>query len=192
MAQLPGIEIKINALDPLIAEFRRLPISTQKAARRAVSRTVTTGIARVSKQLREDAPLKAGRIKRNIRSKKPAAGGINLEGKIIISGRRIPLIEYQGRKTAKGATFKTSKSGGRRLLQSGVIKSLKFGPQILRRATDSGRPSGLVGRYPFHIAYGPSLATLIDQQGREIELDLNDLLRRRFLAELEFFRGARK
>lgn len=184
--------IEINGLDNLIAEFKALPEFTQKAARRAVSRTVTTGVKLVSKKIREDAPLKASVVKKGIKSEKPKAGSQLVLGEINISGSKIPLINYQARQTKKGVTYRISKDSGRLMLKSAVIKPTARGPQVLRRASDPTRPSGLVARYPFYIRFGSSLASIVEDDIPEIEVNLNKLLQDRYQRELNFFLSKQK
>lgn len=187
-----AVDIKIDGLDALTKEFFRLPTANRKAMRRAVSRTVTTGVKNISQFIRKESPLKARTVKKRVIPEKHITGQFPF-GEITISGSRLPLFEFQARQTRRGVTYKTRKSGGRLLLRSGVIKpTAARGKQVLRRGSDPDTKSGLVARYPFLIRFGPSAAEIIGDEVLKIEEDLDALLQERYLRELDFFLSKQK
>jgi hypothetical protein len=178
------IQISLSDLAAIRAELRAAPKLVDTAMRRAINRTLVTGRTQISKRVRQETPLKAGTVRARLRIVRASQNA--LVGLIEVLGRGIPLIEFRARQTRRGVTY-SIRRGQRELLKSAFIRETATrGRQVLRRAPDSRTNSGLVGRLPIYMQYGPDLATLVEKLIPNIQLDLTEVLRTNFGRELDF------
>lgn len=185
----PVIEWKINlsSYDSVRAALRGTPRAVDKAANRAINKTLTRGRTLTTRLIREETPLTAKLIRARIKIIR--SNRTTLEGIIKPTGSQIPLIFFQARRSTRGrgVTYQIRKSEGRQLLKSAYIRDTAgAGKQVLRRKSDPQRPSGLVGRLPTYMRYGPSVPDFFADILPRLQTDLTEIFNTVFAQELNF------
>lgn len=143
--------------------FADVPKMAQQVIADAVNKTANKGKTNFARRVRNETGLavKETRGRIDIRKAKPISGDASPFARIRIRSTKIPLIRFKARQTKEGVSFDTGRAGGKQVLKSGFIKSIKYGKQVLRRASSEySEFSGefhLVPRYPVYVRYGPSL-----------------------------------
>lgn len=142
-----------------LRQVQRFATDTQKkyipaAAGIALGRVATTVRGIAATKVRERLAIAAAVAKKAIRVQRI---GKKFEIWIVASGKPIPLKDYQARQTRKGATFRVSKSKGRRVYKrhgrAGFIMPSKGGHVFVR--TEDDPPGAQKGR--IQKVYGPSV-----------------------------------
>lgn len=118
-ADFPDIRRKLKTLQADVAD---------KATKRALDRTVEQGKAEMTRRIREEFNLPAGKVREKLFVKRAsfARGRLGLEAVLFsrdASGKRraINLINFQARETRQGLSFKVKRSGGRSVIKQGFI-----------------------------------------------------------------------
>lgn len=172
---------QIKELDRLFSGF--LPKEISKAKRTALSRTRRGSKARVSQLIRTK-----GKRNYNIPAKR-AKKGIsvtplrNESFRVIGSTKAISLTSFSGTRdlVASGRGVSVAVIEGQRTrIATAFIRQPTGGPQVFRRAFVGGQQ---VPRRPIKRLFGPSIATMMDQN--DAESDLADFLNDRFDSELK-------
>src|SRR4026207_1232877 len=114
----------------IVAEIRAEHANVTKATARGLNRTAEQLRTAAGKIIREEYNVtlrgirQASRIRRaSPRSKFPRA-------EVSFSGRPINLFEFGARQTKKGVSVKVKVRGGRKLIESAFIQTLKSGQNI--------------------------------------------------------------
>lgn len=99
-----------------------------KALRRALDRTIEQGRTEMTRQITGEYNIRAGKVREKLFVRRATFKGGRFEMEAVLtsrdsSGRRraINLINFGGRQTRAGLTFKVKKSGARTLIRSGFI-----------------------------------------------------------------------
>jgi len=119
------ISINVNhTLDKAILYYKTLPANlTEKAMVRALNRTATTVRAEAARRIRERYNLKSRVLKDQIRIRN--ATKAELRAVVQASGRPIPLVEFDARSGATGATVRVSRV--RKPVAHAFIATMKSG-----------------------------------------------------------------
>lgn len=211
MIEIQVDERQMQHLRDLLTE---IPRGLQKVLARAINRTVQRAKTRAIRGLAKGANVKQKWIRRAVRTYR--ASWEHLQGRVQIRSRRIPLIEFGARQTARGVTvrlpgwaeqiFAGKAAGpgavagrrGRSLLEHAFIALMPRGHRgVFMRQTKKRLPIvELFGPTPNAIAEAvPGLmADLVTDArkhlAREVDVQLDLLLQRR-AASLAGVRGGR-
>lgn len=177
--------IEINGLNELIKTVEGLGSVGKKAASTSINRTATFVKSQVSISARQETTVKSAFAKKGISV--PYKATLNrLGSRVVISGKRIPLIGYQARQVKKGVSGRIFKNKPLILRPTAFIATMPsghkgvfwrdkrkggggvpVGPQLFRfiaamkRKTPSASIGTLVSRLGITELHGPSLPDLI-------------------------------
>lgn len=110
---------------------------------RALNGTVAQAKTAMSREIRAEFNLSAGKVNQALRIVKASAfkGGYNITAALESPsqrGRSLNLINFSARQTSKGVSVKIKKSGGRKLIRSAFIANA--GRTVFRRVGDKRLP----------------------------------------------------
>lgn len=91
----------------------------------ALNRTGTTVRAAASREIRNEYKLSAASVREQL--KVIRASRSNLEVRVRATGRRIGLIDFNARQTRQGVTVQIKTGGGRKLIRSAFLATMKSG-----------------------------------------------------------------
>lgn len=183
------IAIDVTGAQLIAAEVRALPKQVDRALRRTINRTLTTGRARIARDVRAETGLRSKTVR--ARLKIIRATLTDLTGIIVVGAKRIPLYEFRARQTKRGVTYQIRR-GVRVLLERAFIQDTpRRGRQVLKRAADPSRPSGLVARDPAFMRFGEPLTAILPDVLPSLQVDLTAVFTKNFDAELAFQRRRR-
>jgi hypothetical protein len=147
-----GVDFDLVAVKRYASDVQKKYIPA--AAGIALKRTGTTVRNRAASRIRERLALRSA-VAKGALSTQRIGNGMTLL--IIASGRPIPLRDYGARMTKKGATFRVSRSGGRKVYKregrTGFIVQSRGGHVFVRTTDDPPGPA----RAHIQKAYGPSV-----------------------------------
>jgi hypothetical protein len=161
------------------------PSDIQKAFEKAVLRTVNKLIVKgrkaATQQVRQVYAVKAGDLKDH--TKIYRANRSRPEAKLVIRGRKMPIILFGAKQKAKGTTVRIKKAGGRKLIQSAFIATMKSGKiQVWLRKGKS--------RLPIRQLFTVSPPKMFEKEG---EKSFQEIIRRdvgpTLKHELQFYLG---
>ncbi|MEJ1409384.1 MAG: hypothetical protein RPU60_04085 [Candidatus Sedimenticola sp. (ex Thyasira tokunagai)] len=118
--------VHINGLDEAKAVIKGSKVAGYKALGTSINRTATHTRSQVSTKAREKTTVKAKYAKKGITIPYRATS-VKLHSKVVISGKRIPLIGYATRQTKKGVSGRIYKSEPIILRPRAFIATMKSG-----------------------------------------------------------------
>lgn len=125
-----------------------------RAATRALNDTARQANRAAARMIAKESGAKVSRV-RKFMSFHPARAD-RLVAEIDVSGRPVPLVEFQARQTAKGVTARAW--GVRRLYPGTFLATMATGHTgVFRRQRRGGRR---VGRFPIEELHGPSFPAI--------------------------------
>lgn len=137
--------------------FKDTPKVIPKIVSRAINRTTTTARAEIARKIAAEVKIKISDIKNKIGRTK--ATSRRWESILNIKARRIPLMKFGAKQTAKGVSYTIKKSGGRKFIESAFIATMKSGHQgVFKRKT--------AGRLPIIELFGPSVGEVFEGSGK--------------------------
>ena len=158
----------------------RVANSLERAAATAQNRTATSTVAFFSRSVRQDVNVKAARLKKatrihRARPSKPVAI-------IDITGAHITLADMGARQTRKGVSVRQLKAGGREVLKSAFIATMRSGHVGVFRRTGKAK-------LPIKELYGPSPINL--WKHREIAISRHALstLAKEMTRQIQYYRS---
>jgi urease beta subunit len=99
-----------------------------RVLKRSMDRTIEQGRSEMTRQITGEFNIKAGKVREKLFVRKASFKGSRFELEAVLtsrdkSGRRrgINLINFAGRQTKAGLTFKIKKNGGRSIIKRGFI-----------------------------------------------------------------------
>lgn len=114
-----GVDMKVSTKDNLSevsVELHSITVrQAQRAAPRAVNRTLSTFRAQLTRDLRAEITLKARDIRELIHIRKAYAG--NPSGSMTVSFKGVPSNRYQHRMGARGVSLRVKKAGKAKVLR---------------------------------------------------------------------------
>jgi len=205
-----GIELSARVdereLLSILNELNDMPGMLKKAELAAVRKTTKTGKTRISKKFREEmgpGVLNKKKIDSRISLKFPS--GQNLVGRIIISNRGFPLIDYRGRpknpprqegitparrRGRRKPTWTIHKSRGATTGRNHFVQRDRRGQVHIMVRTPGGR-GGRNATAPedYRIKYGPGLVSVARQFNFEdkMVIDLGDVLMKNVRNQVDRF-----
>lgn len=148
MAALVEIKFDEAKLRKVQGMLRDIPRALPRVMSRAINKTATSAKTDVARRIAGEVNIKISTIKKNITLKR--ATYRVWQAVLGIWTKRIPLINFAARQTAKGVSYKISKTEGRKTIKSAFIISMSSGHRgVFRRAGP--------GRLPIIELKGPSV-----------------------------------
>jgi len=133
--------------------LRAIPRALPRVMMRAINRTVDSAATDLKRRVGGKLNVKLSEIARGIGKRKASTG--NLSGHITARGYRFSLLALKGTKaTKRGVTYRMNMSEGRKLLESGFVRTMRSGHRgvFLRKGME---------RLPIGEARGPSVRRVI-------------------------------
>jgi hypothetical protein len=163
----PTIEIKLDdkKLRQLEIMLRGIPNALPKVISRGINRTASPAKGEISKGIREEINATAQRVNERLILTK--ATYQNWFANIHISRRRIPLMAFGAKQTAKGVSYQIKKDGGRQMIPHTFIAGVTTGHEdtvhtgVFIRRTKK--------RFPIRELWGPSIGQVFENSGSLIE-----------------------
>jgi hypothetical protein len=153
------------------------------AARGALNRAIRRAFTESSRKVREVYNIKAKDIKKYTRIRR--ATGANPSAELTIKGQRLPVYVFAAKKHPKGVMVKIKKRGGRKLIPSAFITTLKSGKTSVFRRKKKGEK--LVPRLPIELLTTVDVPKMYEKEGdAAIKKVANLELPRIFADQLKF------
>ncbi len=95
-------------------------------ARQTLNRTATFTRTRIIERIRDEYNVASG-VLRDTRNIRIVPAQNSLTAKVTATGRRLPLVNFGARQTARGVTVLVKKSGGRKLIEHAFIAQMRSG-----------------------------------------------------------------
>jgi len=114
-----SIEISQSDLARVESLLRDIKNGSKRALTNAINKTLTNVQTRAAKDVGADLALTAKRIKQDFTIKK--ANFSDISGSFVSKGEPIGLVQYAGKQTKKGVSFKVKRSGKRTTLKHAFI-----------------------------------------------------------------------
>lgn len=135
MANNFRIDVRSNLKDIAL----KFEAATQKqidaASVRALNRTATTVRAAASREIRQEYNIKAAGIRHQIAIERARRGHVTAS--VVVSGRRIPLVDFSARQTRAGVTVQV-KRGSRKFIPHAFLATMRSGHHgVFVRAMDA-------------------------------------------------------
>ena len=159
------VNINIGITDAKLAEVNAMLDGVKNGSQQVISRAInkvgTAARTQIVRRIVQEVNLKAGEVRdRNVSLSK--ANYSRLEAMIRISGRRIPLLRWGARQTAKGVSYAIRRGAGRTTALGSFMQG--------RRGKDVVMPSGHrgvfartgKGRLPIAELRGPSVPAVME------------------------------
>ncbi len=149
------------------------------AMQAAISRTLTTGTAQLSRIVGKSLNMKIGDIKKTLTTKRPNFD--RLEGSITADRQPVNLAYFDPKQQKAGVRVKPWKDRPAQLMKS-TFKMTQGRSPVYERQLSAGPGSKRAGRFPLQMRYGPNVITAIAGNKRhegdmeEIEVDLSETL----------------
>jgi hypothetical protein len=161
-----------------------IPESVLRAATRgALNRAIRRAFTESSRKVREVYNVKAKDVKKYTKIRR--ATGANPSAELRIKGQRLPVMVFGARQTAKGVSVRIKKKGGRKLIRSAFIRTLKSGKTSVFRRRQKG--SKLVPRLPIDLLTTLDPPKMFEKEGdAAIKKVANLELPRIFADQLKF------
>jgi len=125
MPPLVTVQFEKKKLKRIEKILSGIPRAMPRVMTSAINKTVGLANTDISKRIRSVLALKAAAIKKAMRRRK--ANYHSWRGDIWVSKKRLPLIQFGARKTARGTSYKIEKSGGRKVLSHAFIARMPTG-----------------------------------------------------------------
>lgn len=129
------------------------------AAVRALNRTATTVRAEAARRIGREYNIRIGAAKDEMKIRRATAA--DLKAAVVVSGRPIPLVEFDARQTAAGVSVKVK--GTRKVVGHAFLATMKTGHQgvYIREIKGSAKRPG---RLPIRQLYSLSLPAAFTQE----------------------------
>ena len=184
-----GITITFNKSQ--LARARRLlksiPGGLNRAVPAAINKTTRTAKVRTARAIGQVVNLKINRIKRSIRTSRPASRGHWRRDVIVDESKRIPLAEFGARQNKKGVSYKIARNSPRTTIKYDkktnpvFLKKLRTGHVgVFKRRTTS--------RLPIVELRGPSIAAAYEtsrRQIRAVRIDTEKVFEKNLLSQVD-------
>lgn len=116
-----GVEVHSN-IHQVVAEWRLLTDGlVNKAIVRALNRAQDQAATAANREIRKVYKIKAGAVSAAFKKRRASTKGAVMSAVLEVRGKRIGLIEFTPRKTAKGITVQIKVDAGRKLLPGSFI-----------------------------------------------------------------------
>lgn len=148
------IEIKYDdaKLKQLERTLAGIPRALPRVMSRALNRTATSARTQVARQLSQRTGLGVSAVRKQIKMSK--ASYSNWRSTILISSKRMPLIEFKAKQTRKGVTYR--REGSRILIRHAFLTTMPSGHRgVFKRKTSA--------RLPIAELKGPSLGHVFSE-----------------------------
>lgn len=190
---LVGFQIGVNAAQIARAQALLDPKQYRVAMQAAVSRTISTGQTRVNKAIRETVNLKRSDVAKLITLKRPSYD--NLQGKISIVRKPVPLKEFNPKEAKKGVRVKVWKDQPAQVLKGTFIqrtpRSRAGAIGVLERQRIGGGKRAR--RFPTNLRFGPTAITALEGNKKRagilpaVSVDLTDVLAKNIDSQIDRF-----
>lgn len=152
---MADVEVKFDKrkFRKLQRTFKDFPRVVPKIMSRAINRTSTTARAQIARRIAEKVTIKISDVKKNI--SRTTATFNRWESILGINTKRLPLMGFKARQTAKGVSYKVEKTGSRKVISSAFIATMASGHTgVFKRKSDN--------RLPIVELFGPSLGQVFE------------------------------
>lgn len=167
---------------PLSAALARIGKAT---GTRLLYRSLNEGAdgmrSEATRAVREDLNATARAVRKSMHVKKARGRGAAPAVDLTVEMKPLPLGAFQARQTAKGATFKVKKGGGRKVIPRTFVATMKSGHKGVYRRVRVGKKR--VGRLPIEELKTASVGSSLSAQ--EIRRRVLRAGRERFERELK-------
>lgn len=160
--------------------------TVQKALRRTLKEIAAKCRTLADKMIRQDYNIKKKDLKGRLKLTPVQTTTDGAEIFLVVTGKKIPLIQFQAQQTAVGVSVKISKTGPAKVIPHTFKKTMAFGENVFERIEKAGRR---VGRGPVKSISGPSVVDLFNSKkieeamGRLVEDEAETI----FVRNLEFY-----
>lgn len=130
-------ELDMKSLNALRRGYAKADKSLRSAMTRAANRTATGTVVQISKSVRERVPMPASVVKKATKVRKATQS--NPTAFVDTAGKRLPLIVFKARQTAKGVTY--DKGDGKERHNRAFIETMPLnfaGSRILALDSEGG------------------------------------------------------
>lgn len=187
---------RIQIDGPSLEAVKRLLGSAAKRAPevlvRVVNKTTRATIAAVSKGIRQDYNVTSERIKDAFAKKSRKAKKTDLSARLVCSGRRLTLMQFQPKKYgskrkggASGVSYKISNAGGRKRIEGAWIGKGQAGTGAGARQGDHELVFRRIGKNVI-APMGPSVPTMMEKRLPEYEAAATDALGKNLEGEVNY------
>lgn len=157
-----AVQIEINKKQwrQLQLMLKGVPGGMGRVLSRAINDTTRHLRIRVAEELAAVLDFRLSEVKRGVVITERATMR-HWQGRVSITGKRVPLIAFQAKQAARGVRYKIG-SGARKLLAGAFIATMPGGHKgvFMRKGT---------ARLPISERFGPSIMAVLDQgEGQEI------------------------
>lgn len=177
-----ALNLSIDGLDALVADFKEAPQRVTKSLVRALNRAMTSGTAVMSRAIARDIGLKVGDVKTALRFREATFN--NPEASLAASLKRISLMKFGAKGPmpsmgkGRGVTYR-GEGGVRRRLEHAFIAQMSSGHVgVYSRRGKS--------RLPLHEHFGPSLGHVFAKYRKEALEAAHASFVKNFAHELKF------
>ena len=174
-AEFLVVEFDKRKLKSIERQVRGIPGAMKRIMPRAINRTAKTARARTARKIAGKVKVRVSEVKKGIRIL--TACGDLWHARLIITTRRIPLIQFGARQFKKGVKYQISKAGGRKIIKGAFIQTMPITGAtqarghrgVFKRDIDAdlsegrdkkGRPRK--NRLPIREKFGPSLGIVFE------------------------------
>lgn len=184
-----SLSIEIIGLEEVQQLIKDMPEVGRKTVATSINRTATHTKSNVSTKAREKSTVKAKYAKASIVI--PGKATVNiLNSRVVITGKRIPLIGYQTSKTKKGVKARIFKSGSLKLRPRSFIAIMKNGHKgVFWRDWENDGSGFLVHRLGITELTDLSIPQLINDQRVwvSVQKDADETLQKELEKNLKYF-----
>lgn len=164
------MEVKVEVdTRALIRSLERLSTRDAKSAmNRAVTRAATSVRKEAARLAREDYEVKSKAVKANVSATRSTQDRFTAD--VRITGGLISLRQYGRPKQVKrGVQVTVRRGAGRTLYPRAFLAETAAGSHVYWRTKGAG-PTGLVGRGPIEVLWGPAISSVLKQPARAQKL----------------------
>lgn len=134
---------------------------SNRAIIRSLDRAVDAGRTEATRVVRDELNLKLADA-REVISVRKAAGSGHFTASIVIVPKPVPLIDYSAHQTKAGVTVKVKRAGGRGLVRSAFIATMKSGHRGV--FTRTGKTGIVSKRLPIRELFSTSVRQLFQRE----------------------------
>lgn len=161
------LNISVDVTDAKRQLYGMRDREVRRAASNAINRTLTTVRKVATDKLKEvigkELGLGASGLKKSIKMYRASARAGRLQGRLVPSGKHLPLINFKARKTSKGVSH--SAWGRRQIAKGAFIAKMPGGHKGVYRRVPAGyakrhtkgRPTTSTPNLPIKEMFGPSI-----------------------------------
>lgn len=161
----PFIEIELDdrQLKRIERQLGSFPKAMPRVMSTSINKTLTSARVQASREITQKTNLTVTRAKRAMILTKATFS--RWLGQIHFQKRRIRIIEFKAKPTAKGVTYKIERGKGRKLIPGAFITTVRKGQKaenrgVFARKFKKGSKTERVARYSIIQQRGPSMGSL--------------------------------